>query len=369
MRKSFLHKVLACVLSAALVLSCAVITACDKSAKDGVAATIMGQEITEQQVTDYIDSFRSVMSYTVQDAWKNYLEQNENTPEALRQTTIVELAGDIVIEQVSEERGIELDQDAVDKKIDALKETMAATDDESWKATLEKYQMTEDELRGRTGKEVLANQVYEAVVDKTDPTDQDIASYIHENMLGSTTKHFEVLYSANYPKLQAALDTIKKAPTTAAGFAAAKKKADGETIVYEDYGWDVDPETTTTMQTELAKLKAGEVSVDVASDSDVNAYEVIYVADNYTFPSKADDIDVSMLPSTLKKMLSKRTQSRVWDISCSSWLSNQISANLSINGMPSGLSYDVDVDASSYGDNAQDDSSEVNASSENTEGK
>ena len=123
------------------------------------------------------------------------------------------------------------------------------------------------------------------------------------------------------------------------------------------------------MQTELAKLKAGEVSVDVASDSDVNAYEVIYVADNYTFPSKADDIDVSMLPSTLKKMLSKRTQSRVWDISCSSWLSNQISANLSINGMPSGLSYDVDVDASSYGDNAQDDSSEVNASSENTEGK
>lgn len=346
------QRAFAAVFAAVLFLvTCLAMGGCSSSSSnDGVAATIEGEDITEQAVSDYIASFRDGMGYSDDSAWAKYLGDNNETAKDMRHTTIVQLASDIVIQKEADKLGLRATDDEIDQKVSEFRSSLMAEDDDTWNSTLEKYKTTESDLRERYRKEILKEKVFEKDVPKTDPTDQDIKSYIEENLAGVTTKRFEIFYNPDYTIMQKQLVKINKAKSKDAALAAARKSSisvkqaakakSGKKIVYEEFGWDVDPETTTAMKQELADLKKGGTTKVLVSDSDVNAYEIIHVLDSYTFPKK--DPDVSELPASLKKMLSSLTQDRVWDISCNSWLAKQINDNLQENDMPQGLAYDVE---------------------------
>lgn len=341
----------------AVLVMCSLLSACSSgfsmssaSANDGVAATIEGEDITEQDVSDYIASFRDGMGYSNDSAWAQYLADNNETASDIRHTTIVQLASDIIIQKEADRLGLSVTDEEIDQKVQEFRSNLMAEDDDTWNSTLEQYKTSESGLRERYRKEILKEKAFEKDVPRTDPTDQDIQSYIEENLAGTTTKRFEVFYNPNYSIMQNQLVKIQKAGSKKAALANARKYAIGvneaakaksnKKIVYEEFGWDIDPETTTAMKQELSDLKKGNVSKVLVSDASVNAYEIIHVLDVYTFPEKNPDI--SKLPSSLKKTLSALTRERVWTISCNSWLAKQINDNLTENDMPQGLAYDIE---------------------------
>ena len=345
-RSALLAKIVA---SALLLLACIAGAGCAQqqesaSESGSVAASILGQDISEQSITDYIENFRDVLGYSDDSSWASYLESNSLTPAKMREATIFEFASDIVIAQEAEKQGITVSESEVDDEIAEFRETMLATDDETWESTLEQYKTTEEELRERYKNGLLQDKVYEAVVPETEPTETDMSSYIQENLVGTTSKKFVAVYSPDYTTLQALLEEMNKEKTVAAGMELAKSKADGSTIIYEEYGWDIDSETTSAMKTELESLKVGQRSENLVSDGDVGAYEILYVTDSYTF---SEDTKVSELDSSMQDVLKQLTKKRVWNLSCSSWLNEQVNNNIQMNDMPSGLPYDVEVTESS----------------------
>jgi foldase protein PrsA len=338
------NKAIAFLLSTALAVF--VLAGCSSGqASDTVAATVAGENIMESEVTAYIDSFRNTLGYSDDSAWAEYLGNQGMTPSQLRSATIYELAGDVVLKKKAEELGLSVSEDEVDTQINALRQALYATDDETWNSTLQKYGTNESDLRERYRLGLLEDKVYEQVVGEITPTDQDISSYIQENLLGTTTKQFSVFYGLGYTTLQSVLKGINDASSIPEGVEQAKQSVDNTNIFYEDFGWDLDPETTTYMQEELDELEVGQLTSNLVSDSEVGAYEIIYVTDSYTFPDTTAP-DVNALPDGLKKTLSTLAANRVYTLSCSSWLSEQLNNGLTENEMPSGLSYDVAVNIS-----------------------
>lgn len=338
----FCFLVVLCALCSMCAVGCTAGNQTSKAAQtDQVAASVLDQDITEQMVVDYIDSFRNTMGYTDDDSWAQYLEKQNTTPEKLRSATIYELAGDVVINKKAEELGVIVEDSEIDSEIAKFRESLYATDDDTWESTLETYKTNEEDLRARYKQNLLQEKVYKAVVGDVSATDADMNSYISENLLGTTTKKFIAIYGTAYTELQSVLETLKKAQSLPEAIEDVKNSANQTSVIYEEFGWDIDSETTTSMKTELSDLDVGALSKNLVSDENVGAYEILYVQDKYTFPTEG--ADVNNCPADLKTMVGKLAKNRVYTISCSSWLNEQLNNNLHENPMPSGLSYDVEV--------------------------
>lgn len=118
------------------------LSACDggESGSGGVAATVNGTEIMEQEITEAIEAMRSQNEAYADDAsWAQALASSGLTPEELRKTVIESKAQDIALMQAAEEKGYTVDQESVDAQIEQTKATIGAEDEETWIETLQSY--------------------------------------------------------------------------------------------------------------------------------------------------------------------------------------------------------------------------------------
>ncbi|MEE8722727.1 MAG: peptidylprolyl isomerase, partial [Eggerthellaceae bacterium] len=85
-------KFLSALAAAGLAVMCAFgVTACSSSQSSstgGVAATVNGVEIPEDEVTNMIESIRSQAGLTDADKWGQWLANNNMTPESVRSEMI-----------------------------------------------------------------------------------------------------------------------------------------------------------------------------------------------------------------------------------------------------------------------------------------
>ena len=325
------------------MLVCAFCLPACSSSDNRVAASLLGEDITEQEVTDYIQTFRETSEYTEESDWESYLEEKGLTAEQFRTNTIYELAAKVVIKHVAKENDIEIDDDAVQERINNMRTSFLAEDDETWKETLEKYNTDEKSLRERFEVQNLQQQVYNKLIDRVTPTDKDIKNYIKSNLLGSTTKKVFHIYASDYTTMQKMLREIQKSSTVAEGIKSAKKQADGKKIIAEDLSWDFVGNLTQDMSEKIEDLGKGEIADSLLSDS--SAYHILYVEDVYTFPKKK--VNVNQLPKSIKKAASEAAEPDLWDTKCANWLRAQIESSIEINYMPDGLPYATDTSSSS----------------------
>ncbi|MDO4502825.1 MAG: SurA N-terminal domain-containing protein [Coriobacteriia bacterium] len=336
---------------AVLVATCLAafaLTGCDGT--KGTAATIMGEEISEEAVTEYIQTYRTGVQCADDAAWADYLAQKQLTPEDLRNTTIYELAAPVVVKKKAEELGLTVQEDEVDRQIEAMKASLVVEDDESWQNELKRYGTSEEKLRENYANKNLQSQVYDKLVEGMEATDKDMTNYMQDFLVGTTAKKIECLYSDGYTYAQDLLDTIEAGSTPAAGWEAAKKKADEKNSFLAKLGWDLNAELTQNMVGEIAKLEKGQASTSLLSEA--GTYYLFYVVDTYTFPEKAPK--PSSLDKDLKKAVGDLAVVNLTSSAGGVWLQQQIQENITINPMPKGLPYDVEVPAASKEDQKQD---------------
>ena len=107
-----------------------------------VAATVNGQDIMEQTVTDYIANFRTSSSLESDEAWGEWMVANGYTPESVREEVIDYYVNQDLYDQAAKEYNVTVEQADIDS---AMEETKAMFEsDEAFQEALEASSMTEE---------------------------------------------------------------------------------------------------------------------------------------------------------------------------------------------------------------------------------
>ena len=122
------------------------ITACSGNSTSGskgvggVAATVNGAKMQEEEVTASVESIRSPMSLTDEDAWGEWMVKYDYTPEKVREEVIDSLVTKQLIIQGAEEKGVTVSDDEVQSYVNQMKQNYAS--DDKWNEALQAVGMT-----------------------------------------------------------------------------------------------------------------------------------------------------------------------------------------------------------------------------------
>ncbi len=156
--------------SVGLAAVCALgIVGCSEQTSDtptytgGVAATVNGVEIPEDKVTQAIQDIRAQMSLTEEDAWGQWLADNDYTPESVREEIVNSFVDQELVKQGGEAEGITADPTEIDQYVETMRGHYDS--DSAWAEALEAVGMTEDEYRHNIALSLVSQQLQEKVGD------------------------------------------------------------------------------------------------------------------------------------------------------------------------------------------------------------
>ncbi len=331
------------------------ITACSgNSSKStgGVAATVNGAEIQEDEVTSSVESIRTQMSLTDEDTWGQWLVKNNYTPEKVREEVIDSLVTKQLIIQGAEEKGVTVSDDEVQSYVDQMKSNYAS--DDKWQEALKSVNMTEDEYKSNI-KTSLLQQGLMKTFEGDDPTDEDVLSYAktYLSSYDGAKRSSHILFdSDDEATAQSVLDQIN-AGTLDFAEAAKTYSKDSSAQNGGDVGWDKLNSFVSEYTAGLADLSKGQVSGLVTSSYGIH---IIKCTDEFTAPSELTSLD--QLPTEFvdqfRSSLKSQNQSKAYQ----QWLTDAKSnAEIDIKDMPSGLPYDLDLSKYQSDDSSSDTSS------------
>jgi parvulin-like peptidyl-prolyl isomerase len=114
----------------------------------------------------------------------NYEAQKQDFPavgtpdyQNLRGTLLRGLVQQSQWEQAGGAMGVEVSDQEVDTRLDALKQQYFKGDEEKFKTELEKQGLTEEALRDQLRAKLLSDKLYKTILDKVQVTDADIKAY------------------------------------------------------------------------------------------------------------------------------------------------------------------------------------------------
>ena len=355
-------------LSALCVVS---ITACSGNSTsgskgiEGVAATVNGAEIQEKDVTDSVESIRSQMSLTDEDAWGEWMAKYDYTPEKVREEVIDSLVTKELIIQGAEEKGVTVSDDEVQSYVDQMKQNYAS--DDKWNEALQAVGMTEDQYKDNIKTSLLQQGLLKAF-EGDDPSDEDVLSYAQTyiSSYDGAKRSSHILFdSDDEATAQSVLDQIN-AGTLDFAEAAKTYSKDSSGQNGGDVGWDKLNSFVSEYTAGLADLSKGQVSGLVTSSYGIH---IIKCTDEFHAPAELTSLD--QLPSEFvdqfRSSLKSSNQSKAYQ----QWLSDaKENADIEIKDMPSGLPYDLDMskyqsdDSSDSSDSSSTDGSSSSADNE-----
>lgn len=337
------------------------ITACSGNSTSGskgvggVAATVNGAEIQEEEVTASVESIRSQMSLTDEDAWGEWMVKNNYTPEKIREQIIDDLAFNQLIIQGADEKGIEVSDAEVQSYVDDTKQKYPSED--KWQDALKDVNMTEDDYRAKLRVGLLSQALLKTF--GSDPSDEDVLSYAQTyiSSFDGAKRSSHILFDADDAETaQSVLDQIN-AGTLDFAEAAKTYSKDNSGQNGGDVGWDKLNHFVSEYTAGLADLSKGQVSGLVTSSFGIH---IIKCTDEFHAPDELTSLD--QLPSEFVEQFRSSLKSSNQSKAYQQWLSDaKDNADIEIKDMPSGLPYDLDM--SKYQSDDSSDSSSTDGSS------
>lgn len=341
---------------------CACGSSSSGGASGGVAATVNGVEISEDTITKQVESVRTQMSVDTEDAWGQWLVQNDYTPAQVREQIIDGYVEQELIRQGAADRGITVDSSTIDEYVNSMKSQY--DDDDAWNKALEGAGMTEDEYRQSLELSLLYTDLYAQFAPTEDPSEEDLVSscQTYASMYNGAKRSSHILFDASdEATAQEVLDKINSGELDFAEAAAEYSNDTASAEAGGDVGWDKLTSFVDEYQTALDGLEKDQVSGLVTSSFGIH---IIKCTDVFTAPDEitsSDQVPTEFLDQ-IKKTLSSSQQSKDYQ----AWLADyKESADIVINDMPEGLPYDVDLtkyqteDSSAAADSPSDSSADV----------
>lgn len=308
----------------------------------GVAATVNGVEIPEDKVTQAIQDIRAQMSLTEEDAWGQWLADNDYTPESVREEIVNSFVDQELVKQGGEAEGITADPTEIDQYVETMRGHYDS--DSAWAEALEAVGMTEDEYRDNIALSLVSQQLQQKVGEgAAEPTDEEVldaAKETYAQAYDGAKKSSHILFEASdEAQAQEVLDKINAGELDFATAAESYSKDTASAAEGGNVGWDRLSNLVTEYTTALADLNKGDVSGLVTSTYGIH---IIQCTDVFEAPEELTSLD--QLPTEFQDSIRTMLQSSNQSNAYYTWLEEQRNAaDIQINDMPEGLPYYVDM--------------------------
>lgn len=318
----------------------------------GVAATVNGTEISEDTITNYIESYRASSDLTDDDSWGQWMADNDRTPESLRSQIIDSFVTRELVQEGADEKGITVDDDEIDGYVEKTKENYDS--DEKWQSALDQAGMDEQDYRDELKIQLKSKKLQESFASDEEPSQEDLLSYaqMYASAYDGAKRSSHILFASDDGETaQSVLDQINSGELD---FGAAAREYSQDNVSAEDdgdVGWDKTSNLVKQYTDALQNLQKDQVSGLVTSDYGIH---IIKCTDVFNAPKVTGDdgketvkvTSLDQLPpewvDSIKDSLASQQQQDAYK----SWLEDyKDSADIVINDMPEGLSYDVDMSA------------------------
>lgn len=323
----------------------------------GVAATVNGNEIMEDEITRFIQSWRNANGLAEQDAWGNYLASINDDPAMFREEIIDYFISQILVTQACEERGIELTDEEVDDAVERMRANY--DDDEAWTAALTQAGTTEEDYRESVKNGLLEQRLQEAVVDESDTSvsDEDMldAAQMYASYIDGSRRSSHILFNLDDKETaERVLEQLKNGEITFEDAVSEYSVDPGSAEQDGDVGWDRINSFVTEYSEGLEKLAEGEMSDLVESQY---GYHIIKCTEIYTAPEDGVT-SLDQIPEDLVNIIRSELESSAETSAVSEWYTEyKEAADIVINEMPEGLPYYVDMENYNTEDESTDDGS------------
>ncbi len=309
----------------------------------GVAATVNGEEIPEDDITRNINSMRINASKEDDDEWAEYLSQMSYTPQSLRENYLDSMIDERLVVQFADEEGCAATDEEIQEQVDKVRANYSS--DEAWAEALEGSNFdTEDEyrdaLRYSIANEKLTDKFKEtAVADDAKVLEQAQSQY---NGKGEMRRSSHILFAeSDKEKAQEVLDQLKAGTLD---FAEAAKEHSTDTGSAEkggDVGWDGANSFVEAYQTALDGLQVGQMTELVESDY---GFHIIKCTDIATVPDEIPEL--GQVPENLLADIRTSVQETQASDDLTEWKKGKRdSSEVTINDMPENVPYNVDMSA------------------------
>jgi len=339
----------------AIAMACIGLAGCSStgsssSSSDPIAATVNDSyNITEQQVTDYIDAFRSYASLTDDEAWAEWLGTYGYTASDVRDIVIKYFAQNELVKEACADKGITVSSDTIDQAITEAKSQFDT--DDAWQSYLSEAGYTEDAYRDAIELYYLEQQLQEqmSVSTATDSELLQYASYYAGKKSSDILCKWEVVSGddaataankqAAYEKAQGLIQQLNDGADFAT-LATANSDDSTAAAAGGNVGWDCLNSFVTAYTDALDSLSADQYSTEPVEDDTNNGYHIIKCTQVF---APTDTTTAADIPSEIKEYLNEGIASMNKSSVYESYVSGLVSsANIQIADMPSGLSYDIE---------------------------
>lgn len=308
--------------------------------KSSVAATVGTASISEDTVTEYIEGFRSKNENCETDeGWASFLAKNGYTAESMRNYVLenVFIPHEVVRAKCAE-MDITVSEDELSSAIAAEKEYYEQRyGADSWASVLASYGYDEESWRENEEARLLEQRCKDQVVGTIEPSQSQLQTYANENISTYNGKHSYYLSFDSLEEAQAVYDSFDSADHVS----LEEFSAPGGAV---NAGWssvEADQKRVSADYiTALNDLEAKQVSEPM---EDGDAYVLIYC--DKVFSAKGmTRVKLGKLPQGILAALTSDCEQLLEDEAYDSWLQEATSQmSVTINDMPDGLPYDVNV--------------------------
>lgn len=350
------------------------------------AAKYDGGKVTESEVSAYIEQYRSAYSLSDDTAFAAALKNQSMTVASYRQSAIDQLIIQKIIEKRASELGVSVSDDEVEARIQEVYGQIANGDDSIWQSTLESMGVTEDDLRTRYRADILQSKVCEQDVPQKEASDSDTLTYLTSYLADTTQKHvYRIVFTSDDGKSTKAdectqeLKKLKKAGKldTAAFEELAVKYSESDTVADDkgSLGWTGSGSIGDTISNLIGDMAVGSYSDATTVSEDDDALEIVYVDQDFTFPSssKITSIDSLNVPDELLDAIKAAVSKSNWQSDSSSYVARLLAtAKVTYYPVPDDASYNVNLsedeqESADSTDESADTSSDSDDSSESSD--
>lgn len=304
-----------------------------------VAATVNGVEVSEDDITAYVDSIRAQMALDTDEAWGEWLVAAGYTPESLREQVIESYVQQELIRQGAIEKGVVADEATVDSYVNSMKSYYQT--DEEWQAALSSAGLTEEEYRKSIEFSLLQQGLNDLFAVTEPATEEELLEYLslYGSMFDGAKRSSHILFSADdAATAQDVLDKINAGELDFAA-AAAEYSLDGSAADGGNVGLDAMTTFVDEYQNALDALGEGEVSGLVESSYGIHIIKCTYVFQNPEEATSSDQYPEEMVEA-IESTIAGSKQTEAFN----EWLTEyRESADVVINAIPAELSYNIDV--------------------------
>ena len=353
LRVGILVAACACALCAAIgVTGCASGVDAYKGAPSGMAAQYDGNFLSESDVAEQITRYRNTGGLSSDDSFKSYLLSEGMTVSDYRIIVINSMVLDKLIDAKAEALGVAATDAEAQSHLDSVKETVSMGDESVWTKTLESGGLTEEMLLAIYKTNLNQDAVCAKEVPTRDATDDEVLTYLQNNLAGTTQKHIHQLYfkgsdaqsraDACYAELQTAKSNGTLTTSYFEDYAKANSDEENVQSTGGSVGWTGSGLNDEFIEA-LEYMEVGDVSTALGVEDDEGLY-IIYCDEDFTFPesSAMTSLDAVGAPDELMSIIKEYVALTAWSSDCSDYLARLLAeSKVTYYPIPDGAAYNI----------------------------